>query len=227
MIFGSALSSCFILFLQRHPTSNKPLIDYDVAMLFEPAILLGTVPGVLCNVIFPNWLILVLLIIVSTLTTFRTAWRGITTFKIEKKQQQEENQSIQNIDYSLMPETEKKEGDLRLQALLDEESRTPWFKILVICVSWVIIFVMQLLKGGHGTPSIAGIKACSIEYWVLVTVSFPVIGIIVILCAIYLLLKHKQKLKIGYVFHKGDIHWNLRNTFLYSIFCGFAGFFAG
>src|SRR5690606_5363497 len=197
---------------------------------FEPATLLGTIAGVLCNVMFPDWLIVSLIIIVLTLTTFRTGWKGISMIRNELNQKGEIQNVQDAVDYSLMTDSEQKDTDqnqLRLQALLAEESRTPWFKIFVICISWVIVFVFQLLKGGHGAPSIAGIPSCSVGYWVLVTASFPVIGLIVVLCAIYLLVKHKQKVKIGYVFHKGDIHWNLRNTFLYSIFCGFAGFFAG
>ena len=45
----------------RRPKSTKPLVDYDIAMLMQPGLLLGTVYGVMLNVVFPGWLLLVLL----------------------------------------------------------------------------------------------------------------------------------------------------------------------
>ena len=42
---------------------NRPLIDYDVALLVQPIILLGAVPGKMLNKIFPSLLIYVLLLL--------------------------------------------------------------------------------------------------------------------------------------------------------------------
>ncbi|CAI7881918.1 unnamed protein product, partial [Closterium sp. NIES-54] len=61
MIMGGALASvCFNVQL-KHPTFHQPLIDYGLARLMQPTLLLGISVGVTCNVIFPPWLITVML----------------------------------------------------------------------------------------------------------------------------------------------------------------------
>jgi hypothetical protein len=58
---------------KRHPFANRPLIDYNLALMLQPLALGGTVLGVLLNFVFPNWLILLLLILVLFFTTYRTS----------------------------------------------------------------------------------------------------------------------------------------------------------
>jgi len=42
---------------------QKPLVDYYTAMILEPPLLAGTVLGVLINIWFPEWFLLLLLIL--------------------------------------------------------------------------------------------------------------------------------------------------------------------
>jgi hypothetical protein len=54
-IFGLALAAYTVNIWKRHPkATHRPLIDYDVALMLEPMTLLGTVVGVLLNVIFAS-----------------------------------------------------------------------------------------------------------------------------------------------------------------------------
>ncbi|KAG6501184.1 hypothetical protein ZIOFF_041056 [Zingiber officinale] len=63
MIMGAAGSTvCYNLKL-RHPTLDLPIIDYDLALLFQPMLMLGISIGVAFNVIFADWMVTVLLII--------------------------------------------------------------------------------------------------------------------------------------------------------------------
>jgi hypothetical protein len=57
---------------------NRPLIDFGLVGLMEPTTLVGTVFGVMLNHIFPNWLILVLLVTLLSFTTFKTIRKGNT-----------------------------------------------------------------------------------------------------------------------------------------------------
>eukprot|EP00938_MAST-03A_sp_MAST-3A-sp1_P002117 g2117.t1 len=59
MIFGGALTFVSITFRRRHPEVDRPLIDYDIALMFEPMVLCGTTVGVLLNRVFPSWMLLV------------------------------------------------------------------------------------------------------------------------------------------------------------------------
>lgn len=63
MIMGAALSTVYYNLRLRHPTLDMPIIDYDLALLIQPMLMLGISVGVAFNVIFPDWLVTVLLII--------------------------------------------------------------------------------------------------------------------------------------------------------------------
>lgn len=63
MIMGAAGSTVYYNLKLRHPTLDMPLIDYDLALLFQPMLMLGISIGVAFNVIFADWMVTVLLII--------------------------------------------------------------------------------------------------------------------------------------------------------------------
>jgi len=64
MITGGAASTVFYNLKQKHPTLDMPVIDYDLALLFQPVLVLGISIGVVFNVIFADWMITILLIII-------------------------------------------------------------------------------------------------------------------------------------------------------------------
>lgn len=85
IIFGSSISNLIIALFQKHPNANRPMIDYDVSLLMTPTVLVGTMLGVLLNVMFPNWLILLLLLLLLGFTTIRTFQKGIKEYREESK----------------------------------------------------------------------------------------------------------------------------------------------
>lgn len=60
---GAAGSTVYYNMRLRHPTLDMPIIDYDLALLFQPMLMLGISIGVAFNVIFADWMVTVLLII--------------------------------------------------------------------------------------------------------------------------------------------------------------------
>ncbi|GMP28312.1 hypothetical protein CsSME_00003912 [Camellia sinensis var. sinensis] len=60
---GAAGSTVYYNLRLRHPTLDMPLIDYDLALLFQPMLMLGISIGVTFNVMFADWMVTVLLII--------------------------------------------------------------------------------------------------------------------------------------------------------------------
>ncbi|GFS44917.1 sulfite exporter TauE/SafE family protein [Actinidia rufa] len=63
MIMGGAGSTVYYNFRLRHPTLDMPIIDYDLALLVQPMLMMGISIGVAFNVIFSDWMVTVLLII--------------------------------------------------------------------------------------------------------------------------------------------------------------------
>jgi hypothetical protein len=64
MITGGAISTVFYNLRLRHPTLDIPMIDYDLVLLNQPVIILGISIGVVLSVVFADWMITVLLIII-------------------------------------------------------------------------------------------------------------------------------------------------------------------
>ena len=62
MIMGGSVSTVYYNLKLNLPSLDMPLIDYDLALLMQPMLMLGVSIGVIFNVIFPNWLITALLI---------------------------------------------------------------------------------------------------------------------------------------------------------------------
>ena len=63
MIMGGAASTVYYNIKLRHPTLDMPIIDYDLALLVQPMLMLGVSIGVAFNVIFAYWMVTILLII--------------------------------------------------------------------------------------------------------------------------------------------------------------------
>ena len=62
MIMGAAVSTVYYNLKLKHPTLNVPVIDYDLALLIQPMLMLGISIGVAFNVVFADWMVTVLLI---------------------------------------------------------------------------------------------------------------------------------------------------------------------
>lgn len=60
---GASASSVWYNLRVPHPTKEVPILDYDLALLFQPMLMLGITVGVTLSVVFPYWLITVLIII--------------------------------------------------------------------------------------------------------------------------------------------------------------------
>ncbi|KAF4319565.1 hypothetical protein BBO99_00004644 [Phytophthora kernoviae] len=87
-IFGNALASYFFNLNRKHPFNKKvPVINYQVAGIMEPTTLIGTIFGVMMNHMFPDWLILILLVSLLSYTAYKTILKGNTIRGKESKQQ--------------------------------------------------------------------------------------------------------------------------------------------
>ena len=73
MIMGAAASTVYYNLKLRHPTIDMPIIDYDLAVLIQPMLMLGISIGVAFNVVFADWMVTVLLIILFIGNTWHIA----------------------------------------------------------------------------------------------------------------------------------------------------------
>ncbi|KAF3783735.1 hypothetical protein EJ110_NYTH31802 [Nymphaea thermarum] len=85
MIMGAAGSTVYYNLKLRHPTLPLPIIDYDLALLFQPMLMLGISIGVAFNVVFAEWMVTVLLIFIFMVTSTKAFRKGVETWKKETK----------------------------------------------------------------------------------------------------------------------------------------------
>ncbi|ONI19823.1 hypothetical protein PRUPE_3G299700 [Prunus persica] len=114
MVMGAAGSTVYFNLRLRHPTLDMPLIDYDLALLFQPMLMLGISIGVAFNVMFANWMVTVLLIILFLGTAAKALMKGIETWKKETMMKKEAEKQLESEskpgvaegsgeDYKLLP----------------------------------------------------------------------------------------------------------------------------
>ncbi|KAJ3065021.1 hypothetical protein HK102_008051, partial [Quaeritorhiza haematococci] len=70
---------------------NLKYIDFAAAALLEPPILAGTVLGVYVNILSPSWLILILLFLVLSITTWRAYAKGRVIYSLENQAKEREH----------------------------------------------------------------------------------------------------------------------------------------
>ncbi|KAK2372865.1 hypothetical protein P8452_46084 [Trifolium repens] len=167
MIMGAALSTVYYNMRLRHPTLDMPLIDYDLALLFQPMLMLGISIGVVCNVMFADWMVTVLLIILFIGTSTKALFKGIDTWKKEtmiKKEaaKQLEEEPKTGEDYKPLPN-----GPVEIQdEVVPFVKNIYWKELSLLVYVWVAFLIVQIVK--------TYTKTCSIEYWILNFLQVPI-----------------------------------------------------
>jgi uncharacterized membrane protein YfcA len=86
---------------KKHPFCNRPLIDYQMAMVLQAPILLGTSLGVKLNTMFPEWLILVLLTALLIFMSKKTVEKGWSLFKKESEASEKGGPKVKKVKLDL------------------------------------------------------------------------------------------------------------------------------
>ncbi|XP_011101500.2 sulfite exporter TauE/SafE family protein 4 [Sesamum indicum] len=170
MIMGASASSVWYNLRVPHPCREVPIIDYDLALLFQPMLMLGITVGVALSVVFPYWLITVLIIILFLGTSSRSFGKAIEMWKDEtvlKKAMDErhitadpQSELMLDTDYQLLIPQEQK---TTLQIMRDNLNIK---RILVLLLVWICFLLLQVIKNET--------RACSTLYWILNILQFPV-----------------------------------------------------
>ncbi|KAJ1418886.1 Transmembrane protein [Sesbania bispinosa] len=221
---AAALSKSSVWYNLRvpHPTKEVPILDYDLALLFQPMLMLGITVGVALSVIFPYWLITVLIIILFIGTSSRSFYKGTEMWKEEtllKKELARQQASHVNSRGELLIDTE-------YEPLIPREEKSPmqifcfnlrWKRILVLMVVWVSFLLLQVIKNG--------VKVCSAWYWVLFCLQFPIALVVFGYEAVKLYKDHKKRMGTGNpeFICEASIEWTVLNT----TFCALCGILGG
>ncbi|XP_027917787.1 sulfite exporter TauE/SafE family protein 3-like isoform X2 [Vigna unguiculata] len=167
MITGGATATVLYNLRQRHPTLDLPLIDYDLALLFQPMLMLGISIGVSFNVIFPEWMLTVLLIIFFVGISIKSFLKGVDTWKKETimKKEAMKNSRIDGAAHYIQTEdTVKDINEPKKKVSLVENIR--WTELGLLFAIWIMILALEIGKSCTTT--------CSGSYWLLNLLQVPV-----------------------------------------------------
>ncbi|KAF7149761.1 hypothetical protein RHSIM_Rhsim02G0114800 [Rhododendron simsii] len=94
---GSAANVMYHMISASPKNGGKSLIDYDICFLSEPVMVLGVSIGVMCNVMFPEWLITILCSAFLAWSTFKTSKCGVGKWKLETEERKKKGCGLVGI----------------------------------------------------------------------------------------------------------------------------------
>ncbi|XP_058004974.1 sulfite exporter TauE/SafE family protein 3 isoform X2 [Hevea brasiliensis] len=222
MITGAAAATVYYNLNQRHPTLEMPVIDYDLALLFQPMLVLGVSIGVTFNVIFPNWMITILLIIIFLFISTKALLKGIETWKKETITKKEATRCLEsNGDNGEVVVPKPPPGSLsngtRTETKVPKKTKVSvvenvhWKALGLLFAVWSMILALQIAKNYSRT--------CSVSYWLLDFSQIPVAASVTTYQA-FCLYKGRQKIA-----SKGEAgnNWSVVKLIIYC----FIGLVAG
>lgn len=255
-VFGGAVANTLLNVNRRHPLTDRPLIDWDLMLVMEPLTIAGALMGAFLNKLLPETLLMVLLVILLSFTAYKTLTKAVKMYKKETREMGSKGTTVKESELTIMArkveeeDEEEAEEELlknvelgddevgvgsendidyfdELKQILDEERTPPKMNIIVLVGMFVVVFCLNLAKGGGAFPSPLGIKCGSAAFWIANLVMLGTIVAIQIFARTYLLQRTALKEKMNYSYVEGDIKWDARATMIYPSVCCFAGFFAG
>ncbi|KAI9097887.1 hypothetical protein K1719_025658 [Acacia pycnantha] len=149
MIMGATVSTVFYNLRLKHPTLDLPIIDYDLALLIQPMLMLGISIGVVFNVVFADWM--------------------ETLLKQEAAKRQESNDaSGAEVQYRALPsgpnDAVRQKGTI--QANVNILENIYWKELGLLVFVWVAFLALQIAKNHTAN--------CSAAYWILSLLQIPV-----------------------------------------------------
>ncbi|XP_034684525.1 sulfite exporter TauE/SafE family protein 3-like [Vitis riparia] len=177
MIMGAAGSTVYYNLKLRHPTLDMPIIDYDLALLFQPMLMMGISIGVAFNVLFADWMVTVLLIVLFLGTSTKAFLKGVETWKKETIMKREAAKRLgtngngtEEVEYKPLPSgpsngtqnATNKSKELEVNII----ENVYWKELGLLVFVWVAFLALQIAKNNTAT--------CSMAYWVLNFMQIPV-----------------------------------------------------
>ncbi|KAJ9559180.1 hypothetical protein OSB04_013794 [Centaurea solstitialis] len=156
MVMGAAASTAFYNLKLRHPTLDMPIIDYDLALLIQPMLMLGISIGVVLNLIFADWMVTVLLIILFLGTSIKAFGKGVDTWKKETIMKKEAAKRLETNgngaepEYKLLPggpsNGTKTKGEQSLKQEVSIVENVRWKELGLLVLVWVAFLALQIGK---------------------------------------------------------------------------------
>lgn len=217
MIVGGAVVNVIMFCGERHPKfPSRSKIDYDVVMMLNPGLAAGVTVGVMVNIITPQWLIVITLIVTLVLALQKSWTKGIAQWNKESKAAAEAAAASASggggggLPGGAPPASVKiKLADFRSFVALAKDNNRP---LGLICGCWTVFLLVNIMKAPQ----------CSTMYWM------QLLGLLA-LCGAF---TFAGAWTISESVHDADnadgmLNWTPRTLRLYPLLSTAAGFLGG
>lgn len=182
MVTGGSVANVMCnMFTRSAKFGGQTLVDYDIAILSEPCMLLGVSVGVICNLVFPEWLVTILFAVFLACSTFKTCQNGVFHWKLESEEVNRNESG--NLENGLVEnETSTKESEEVISSvkepllgveLTSSVLRFPWMKLGILFIIWFSFSILYLLRGNRYGEGIIPMESCGFGYWVVSSLQIP------------------------------------------------------
>ncbi|KAL3938923.1 MAG: hypothetical protein SGBAC_006266 [Bacillariaceae sp.] len=246
-IFGGAIANMILNAPKRHPLADRPLVSWNMILVMEPLTIAGALIGAFLNNLIPELVLAILLVALLSFTAYNTLKKATKMYQKESLAANTETESpggnieetpiktsIQGAaNYDSVSTEEGRpilvnSGNSKdLQAILEAERKAPMHSVLVLVTMFLVVLVINLLKGGGAFPSPLNIQCGSTEFWVANAIMLGWILGVTSYVKSLLAKQYETKQQTGYQYVEGDIQWNDHALNYYPSICSLAGFFAG
>ena len=184
--FVTYIESC----IDKYENPTNKFVNYDIAIIFGPSMLLGAKFGTIINKVFPTTLLMIGLLILLCNTIYKTD-KNIKKAKLKEELllKKKDEQISNNITEPSLNLTES-----RYNYLHDDERPINWSRIIFICILEIIVILDQFIEGNSKLPSFIGITRGSFYYWLAFFI-YILISLIFIQIAIITVKHHIAKKK--------------------------------
>ncbi|KAK3024960.1 hypothetical protein RJ639_042767, partial [Escallonia herrerae] len=152
---GSVANVVYFMFITSPKDGGKALIDYDIALLSQPFMLLGVSIGVVCNIVFPEWLITILFATFLGWSSFKTCRSGVWYWKLESEEVRRNGLAVDETCDGRR-EVSKGAKEPLLSGRGQANLGVPWMKLVVLVMIWFSFFLLYLLRGNRYGQLYAG-----------------------------------------------------------------------
>ena len=216
--FTGSLIALIIKLFMRHPTQDKPVIDYDLVLLVTSPLLIGSALGVIVNILLPYWGILLILVGLSVYVVINTSIAFLNKYHQESL---DLNQNL-IVERSVRPNADSELG----QIYRAEADCIPRSKALIICSLYLLATFFSFVRGSKSYESIVGLDNCSGTYWVLSLIMLVGFLGLYKLCEMHVRERYEEKIRHKYEFDRSDIRWTTQQCMFMGL-CGLGGGFIG
>ena len=96
-VFGGAIANTLRNSRKRHPTADRPLIDWDLIVVMEPPTLAGALIGANLNKMLPETAVAILLVLLLSFTSYNTLKKARKMYNKETEEIKRENVGMLSI----------------------------------------------------------------------------------------------------------------------------------